>query len=74
LGIRGFLGGLLGGSVSGILTALGAQKILTALGGIGGMSAFGAFLSNGLFNGGLRVGSGADFNAMKSVNSIPNES
>ena len=37
------------------------------------MSAFGSFLSNGLFNGGMRVGSGADLDAMKSVNNIPAE-
>ena len=72
--VLGFLGGLLGGSITGLLTALTSQGLASGVGSLfnSGAAAFGSFAGN-LFNGGMRVGSTADLNGLKSNNPIVNE-
>jgi len=74
VGVLGFLGGLLGGSLTGLLTSLTSQGLASGLGSLAssGAAAFGSFAGN-LFNGGMRVGSTADLNALKPNNPILNE-
>lgn len=72
----GALFGAIAGAISGALTQLTTQGLAAGFGTIAaqGAAAFGGFLSNGLFNGGMRVGSTSALEGLKQNNPIPNES
>jgi hypothetical protein len=67
--------GAIAGGLAGALASFATQAIGSGFGSVisAGASAFGSFLGSGLFQGGMRVGSQANLDALKANNPIPDE-
>ena len=67
--------GAIAGGLAGALASFATQAIGSGFGSVisAGASAFGSFLGSGLFQGGMRVGSQANLEALKANNPIPDE-